>query len=96
MEFQILSIIELVYGELQSNESFLITKENEKEQVEKAENLFVQKIKEIEETTVLLNSQISKENINHNDSNYDYYIESGSYIKGDYQLLLTWSTTVHV
>lgn len=92
MEFQILSVIELVYGELTTNESFLITKENEKEQVEKAERLFIDKLKEIEETQVLLSTQFSKQN----DSQYDYYLDCGSYIKGNYQLLLTWSTTVHV
>ena len=47
-KLQVISLIEFVDGEFNSINTFLVTEENENEIVAKAENLFIEKIKENE------------------------------------------------
>jgi hypothetical protein len=95
LNLQILSVIEIIDGQLSNVESFIVSKENEKEVVDKAEKFFIDKIKEHEILIANLNDDFGGINLNNNDSNYDYYIDSGYYIKSSLELYLSWSKNIN-
>jgi len=100
LNLQILSVIEIIDGQLTNVESFIVTKENEKKIVDKAEKYFVDKIKEHEILIANLNDDfggvnLSGVNLNNNDSYYDYYIDGGYYLKGSLELYLSWSKNIN-
>jgi hypothetical protein len=95
LNLQILSVIEIIDGQLTNVESFIVTEENEKKIVDKAEKYFVDKIKEQEILIANLNDDFGGINLNNNDSYYDYYIDGRYYLKGSLELYLSWSKNIN-
>jgi hypothetical protein len=95
LNLRILSVIEIIDGQLSNVESFIVNEENEKKIVDKAEKYFVDKIKENETLIAKLNADFGGINLNHNDSYYDDYIDGGYYLKGSLELYLSWSKNIN-
>jgi hypothetical protein len=95
LNLQILSVIEIIDGQLSNVESFIVTEENEIKIVDKAEKYFVDKIKAHEILIAILNDDFGGINLNNNDSYYDYYIDGRYYLKGSLELYLSWSKNMN-